>query len=533
MPTGSGKSTCIAALGLSDLLKGRANKHWVTVPQSIIANSFTKKLKIRLPDGTVVSWLPGHRLIDASDTIGRIRNFLTTPLGLTRLNPERILISSHAALVAYHERYADDPYYEGVSLAIDEAHHSCYGEETDDDRSLNRLGGLIRHWLDCNCGPLTTATATWYRSDRIPSIPPDRYDDFTCYTLSFADYLDGMTYLKEIEIRFLVGDPYDCIKQCHDEDPDANTIIYVRPVGSGRDKYAELARLQDLLGSCGIPDDQIVDLVTDEPRVREAAKRELFRSIEDGEWDLTRKGTDAAQKLYVLALMLGREGFDLQQLQRSTVISPRSSMAVIQQILGRLTRDYPGKARVQFNIILPFTDADMVNGELIRGYTKSMMAALVLGCNISPPKLTCSEDRDTLDKLMGNGGSRALYGLSAIVAEAPEEPVSDLSETVARALERLDLGKDIDRASAERVFRAMLIRQAELQLLAHLPDPDLEQDVFGQIRAWRLAFGHKSLAELNRIVGNASTFTWESAAKLVLAEKGPESAVYAASTDTE
>ena len=30
MPTGSGKSTCIMALGLSDLLKGRADMLWVT-----------------------------------------------------------------------------------------------------------------------------------------------------------------------------------------------------------------------------------------------------------------------------------------------------------------------------------------------------------------------------------------------------------------------------------------------------------------------------------------------------------------------
>jgi len=526
-PTGSGKSLVVEGLALQDLLDGCCDKAIVAVPQSIIASSFDGGGQpFQLPSGQTVRWEPGHRLIETDDVVARLRGFLTRPLKLTRTNPERILVCSHAALVAYHNKFhttaaSDWSDYEGVALSIDEAHHvrcpddDVESEDDADDAARNKLGRLIGEWLgQRKVGPLTMVTATWFRTDQIAIIPPDRYASFTRYNFSIADYLKSLTYLKEIEIRFLNGAVEDCVEHCYREDPDANTLVYIRPVAPGRDKFKERDRLVRRLG---LPKAHFVDLVA--PWGRTDRKNVLIDEVATGGWNLGNE--DRPPRRWIFALMLGREGFDLPSLQRSIVIGPRQSMQVIVQMLGRLLRDHPGKEKVQFNIVLPFRREDMSDGVLLQRYMKVMLGTLALGAILWPPMLDCVEDRGTFTAVTADGPGKLHRALSVIAEAISDDPVEDAPAFIDELIRsgKIDLEAGSSPASLRRVMLALVqrhARAAQNDLLMKMPTPALSVDDFAGLRMWRLAFGHESLSRLASATGNQPPFTWEAARQAIV-----------------
>ncbi len=536
-PTGSGKSTVLIALGLSDLLEGRADKLVIAVPQSIIASSFVGKdkdnnaLRIRLPgkNGYTIAWNPAHQLFQTA-TNGRaqtgeyvedLHKFLTRPLNnFNRTNPERILVCTHACLVAYHAKYGKNDWrvYKKVAFNIDEAHHSRFPDDIDedaikDDEDRNKLGSFVSDWLKHKPGILTMTTATWFRSDRIAIIPSKQYDSFKRFTYSAHDYFQSLKHLKKIEVRFLQGTPESCVKYCYNEDPRANTIIYTRHSNKavGRDKLDEVNRL---FRATGLKKSEIVDLVDPEDRPQRVMN--LNASKERGDWDLTRNGS--RPKTTIFALLMGREGFDLPPLQRSIVIGPRESMQVVEQMLGRLTRDHLHKKKVQFNIVLPYVDEDMQDGELIRDYLKGMLSVLALGAIMCPPKFTSAEDKKTFKAMTSNGPEglgKFLVKVTERVTDAPvKDPVAFVDELMEEGLNLgIEAGEECSKKSQRRVLLAF-VRHLQKDLIVRVPDPDVEvQDIvvdgFMGIRSWCLSFGHQSLANMAMAIGDPVQFTWE------------------------
>ena len=424
----------IAALAAQDLRDERAKKVVIAVSQSVIASSFdTSEAFVLPPRGPVVHWAPGHKLIETVNILDRLRTFLMRPLAVSKINPERILVCTHAALVAYHNEYhgegavkkGRDPNdwsdYQDLAVNIDEAHHSCApGEASEDDlrdaEECNGLGTFVSDWLERQPGPLTLTTATWFRQIRIAIVPPEHYHRFSRYTHSIVDHLAGMEHLRQVEIRFLIGAPEECLKQLQQEDRHANTLVYLRPVAPGRDKLDELRQYQECLG---LTEADCVDLVT--PAGRRHRKDALTASIRSGQRNLT------APRLanWLFALMLGREGFDFPALQRSAVMGPRSSMQTVMQMLGRLLRDHPQKTKVQFNIVLPISDLDMQSGPLIHAYLKVMLVTLALGVILNPPKFERAEDAKAFDTLTEHGPDALADQLAAIASSLPDDPIDD------------------------------------------------------------------------------------------------------------
>lgn len=509
-PTGSGKSFAATTLALLDLLDGRAERTLIVVPQSIIADGFRQPGYVELPDGRTQRWLPGHYLLDTSNTVAQLHRYLTTPCALGRTNLHRMAVCSHQTLVQHYAQYGAGPHYDGLSLVVDEAHHSQHDDEP------NRLGGFVTAWIDHDYGPLTLVTATWFRSDQSQIVNVRHKSKFARYTLSFADYLSGLQHLKTIEIRFLAGTPAECVEHCHNEAADENTIIYIQPPRRVRNKETAYNEVYDTLRNNGVHPNRIIDLVTATPRVRAAAKKTLRRSKRQGEWAFARKGTTKPQKTYLIALLMGREGFNLPELQRSIVIGPRQSMLIMEQMLGRLLRDHKNKTRVQFNIVLPYVTGDKVDGELIRKYVKVLLAVLVLGCRMSPPKLP-KEDQDTFDDMADDPTEPLQRGLAALAENLPDDPITDPEEYIAAALKGVDLG-GVDRASAARVFRALVMTHRQQALLADMPDPCIVEDDFAGLRAWRLLFGHETLSELSRVLRQSPAFTWDAVTDFLMDE---------------
>ena len=59
----------------------------------------------------------------------------------------------------------------------------------------------------------------------------------------------------------------------------------------------------------------------------------------------------------IIALGMAKEGFDWPPCEHTLTVGYRSSLTEIIQILGRATRDYPGKKHAQFTNLIAEPDA--------------------------------------------------------------------------------------------------------------------------------------------------------------------------------
>ena len=91
---------------------------------------------------------------------------------------------------------------------------------------------------------------------------------------------------------------------------------------------------------------KIADLVEDEPSERELIDNYLREA----------KGPDAID--IIIALAKAREGFDWPYCEHTLTVGYRGSLTEVVQIIGRCTRDCPGKVHTQFTNLVAQPDAD-------------------------------------------------------------------------------------------------------------------------------------------------------------------------------
>ena len=79
------------------------------------------------------------------------------------------------------------------------------------------------------------------------------------------------------------------------------------------------------------------------------------------------------------ALGMAKEGFDWIWCEHALTVGYRSSLTEIVQIIGRATRDAPGKARAKFtNLIAEPTADDGVVADAINDTLKAIAASLLM-----------------------------------------------------------------------------------------------------------------------------------------------------------
>lgn len=336
-PPASGKSRALMFTALEKLKQSQVKRVVVSVPERTIGSSFRSQLLTK--QGFHSDWLllPELDLCSAESEAGktkRLEAFLTSGLGVT--------VCTHSTLRRVFQKTGAE-LFDGCLVAIDEFHHVSSSEDS-------QLGLAVRALIERGNSHIFAMTGSYFRGDAEPILKFEDEEKFKKITYNYYEQLDGYNHLKKIEIgmRFYRGTYLESIAEVYD--PDRRTIIHIPSINSGestKEKHFEVASILDSIGDYIETDDvtgvitikshtnqrllRVVDLVNDNPDDR-------YRSIQ-----FLRDLNNGADVDLIIALGMAKEGFDWPGCEVAITVGYRSSMTELVQIIGRTTRDFPGK----------------------------------------------------------------------------------------------------------------------------------------------------------------------------------------------
>ncbi|MEZ6235087.1 MAG: DEAD/DEAH box helicase [Phycisphaerales bacterium] len=275
---------------------------------------------------------------------------------------------------------------------MDEFHHVSSSEDS-------RLGEFVRALIARDKVNIVAMTGSYFRGDAAAVLHPDDEEKFKSVTYTYYEQLNGYRYLKELDIGyyFYTGSYLEQRagkKSIFDVlNPDEKTIIHIPNVNareSTRDKINEANAILSGLGEWQGVDPatgfqlikapsgkilRVADLVDDE------AKREkVAASLRDSSQKDNRDHVDI-----IIALGMAKEGFDWIWCEHALTVGYRSSLTEIVQIIGRATRDAPGKTRARFTNLIAEPDAsEEAVVEAVNDTLKAIAASLLMEQVLAP-----------------------------------------------------------------------------------------------------------------------------------------------------
>lgn len=379
-PPASGKSRALMFLALYKLRHQGIRKVIVAVPECTIGASFAPTPLSRF--GFFADWQPDSRYNlctpDSDTSAGKV-NLFKEFMG----NDADILICTHATLRFAFEQLSPAD-FDGCLLAIDEFHHSSA------DKQENRMGDLVHKVLYESSAHVIAMTGSYFRGDNVPVMMPEDEARFERVVFSYYDQLNGYTYLKSLGIghHFYQGRYLDALGEVLDT--DKKTILHIPNVNSGESTGDKIREVGEIIGIIGELDHQdpetkilyvkrhgdgkmmkIADLVDDTPINRSKVEAYLASA----------KGCDDLD--IIIALNKAKEGFDWPWCEHALTVGYRASLTEIIQIIGRATRDCPGKEHTQFTnlIAAPRATSDEVTlsvNNILKAITASLLMEQVL-----------------------------------------------------------------------------------------------------------------------------------------------------------
>jgi len=347
-PPASGKSRALMFIGLDKLVNQGLSKVIVAVPERSIGASFAPA-DLRA-HGFFADWTVKDEwnLCSGAGNSGKVDAFERF-----MKSPDRTLVCTHATLRFGFERVGKDA-FENVCLAVDEFHHASAEEDS-------RLGEVVRTLLDNKDTHIVAMTGSYFRGDQQPILRPEDEARFSRVTYTYYEQLNGYEYLRTLGIgyHFYRGRYTNAIQEVIDD--GLKTIIHIPSVQSGestKDKYVEVDRIIDHMGEVLRTDPEtglhhvrtkngkvlkVADLVQEEGRDRVMA---TLRNV---------KGRDDLD--CIIALGMAKEGFDWVWCEHALTVGYRGSLTEVIQIIGRVTRDAPGKSHAQFTNLIAEPDA--------------------------------------------------------------------------------------------------------------------------------------------------------------------------------
>lgn len=385
-PPASGKSRALMFVALDKLYNQGRKKVIVAVPERSIGASFSST---KLTEhGFFADWeiKDEHNLCAPGSSAGKVDAFIDFLGG-----PDATLVCTHATLRFAFEKLAPEA-FNGTVLAIDEFHHVSADVES------NRLGALLRDVMAASDIHIVAMTGSYFRGDSLPVLSPEDEAKFTPVTFNYYDQLNGYEYLKSLGIghHFYQGRYTDAIGEVFDL--DKKTILHIPNVNSGestKDKIEEVGYIIDSIGHVESTDPEtgiidirrtdtgtivrVADLVDDtDPKKRADTLHYLSTHAS--------KERDAVD--VILALGMAKEGFDWPFAEHALTVGYRASLTEVIQIIGRVTRDSPGKSHAQFTNLIAEPDASQgevkvsVNN-MLKAITASLLMEQVLAQNFT------------------------------------------------------------------------------------------------------------------------------------------------------
>ena len=272
-------------------------------------------------------------------------------------------------------------------IAIDEFHHVSANPD-------NKLGAHLRDIIGRDKMHVVAMTGSYFRGDAIAVMAPDDESRFETVTYTYYEQLNGYDYLKSLDIAyyFYAGRYSDAIMEVLD--PKLKTIVHIPNVNSREslgDKIKEAEDIMNALGTWKGADDatgfqliersdgtvlRVADLVDDDT----ARRDRVINALKDPTHSDDRDHVDI-----IIALGMAKEGFDWIWCEHALTVGYRSSLTEIIQIIGRATRDAPGKTSTRFTNLIAQPDAsDETVNEAVNDMLKAIAASLLMEQVLAP-----------------------------------------------------------------------------------------------------------------------------------------------------
>ena len=385
-PPASGKSRALMFVALDKLFNQGRKKVIVAVPERSIGASFSStKLTTH---GFFADWdiKPENNLCTPGSSSGKVDAFLKFLDG-----PDPVLVCTHATLRFAYEKLAPEA-FNGTVLAVDEFHH------VSADVEANRLGALLRDVMAGSDVHIVAMTGSYFRGDSVPVLSSIDEAQFTPVTFNYYDQLNGYEHLKSLGIghHFYQGRYTDAIGAVLDL--DKKTIVHIPNVNSGestKDKIEEVGFIIDSIG-------EVVDTEPDTGiiRIRRVDTGEILRVADLVDDTDQKKRADTLHYLstvaskdrdgvdIIIALGMAKEGFDWPYAEHALTVGYRASLTEVVQIIGRVTRDSPGKPHAQFTNLIAEPDASqgevkVTVNNMLKAITASLLMEQVLAQNFN------------------------------------------------------------------------------------------------------------------------------------------------------
>jgi superfamily II DNA or RNA helicase len=381
-PPASGKSRALMFIALDKLENQQLKQAIIVVPEKSIGSSFHNEPLSKF--GFWADWHvePKWNLCDAPGNdggkVGAVDKFLASDA--------KVLVCTHATF-----RFAVDKFgievFDDRLIAVDEFHHVSANPD-------NKLGDHMRQLMARDKTHIVAMTGSYFRGDAEAVMHPEDESKFDTITYTYYEQLNGYQYLKQLDIGyFFYTDSYtDTIMQVLN--PKEKTILHIPNVNSRestKDKIREVEHIIEELGEWQGTDPQtgfqlvktadgtilkIADLVDDD-----SAKRDkVATALKDPTHKNNRDRVDI-----IIALGMAKEGFDWIWCEHALTIGYRSSLTEIVQIIGRATRDAPGKTRARFTNLIAEPDAsEAAVAEAVNDTLKAIAASLLMEQVLAP-----------------------------------------------------------------------------------------------------------------------------------------------------
>lgn len=386
-PPASGKSRALMFIALDKLHNQGVKKAIIVVPERSIGGSFADEALMK--NGFWADWTvrPQWNLCNApgidepkiaKSKVKAVSEFLDSD--------DRALVCTHATF-----RFAVDELgievFDNCLIAVDEFHHVSANPD-------NRLGGQLTQFMARDKAHIIAMTGSYFRGDAVAVLNPSDESKFDTVTYTYYEQLNGYDYLKALDIGyfFYTGSYLESIMKVLD--PTLKTIVHIPNVNSREsttDKIKEANEIMDALGKWEGEDPAtgfhlirradgqlltVADLVDDEGPRRD----KVMVALKDPAQRNNRDHVDI-----IIALGMAKEGFDWIWCEHALTVGYRSSLTEIIQIIGRATRDAPGKAKSRFTNLIaePAADQALVT-DALNDTLKAIAASLLMEQVLAP-----------------------------------------------------------------------------------------------------------------------------------------------------
>lgn len=382
-PPASGKSRALMFIALDKLHNQGIRQAIIVVPEKSIGASFNDEPLSKY--GFWADWHvePKWNLCNApgNDNGGKVKS-----LGAFLESEDKVLVCTHATF-----RFAVDAYgveaFDDRLIAVDEFHHVSANPD-------NKLGAHLGQFIERGRTHIVAMTGSYFRGDAEAVLAPQDEAKFDTVTYTYYEQLNGYEHLKQLDIGYFFYSGSYVEDILNVLDPTEKTIIHIPNVNSRestKDKIREVEHIIETLGEWqGIapatgfqlvkrPDGRVLriaDLVDDEPSKRDR----VVAALKDPAQKNNRDHVDI-----IIALGMAKEGFDWIWCEHALTVGYRASLTEIVQIIGRATRDAPGKTRARFtNLIAEPDAAEEAVTEAVNDTLKAIAASLLMEQVLAP-----------------------------------------------------------------------------------------------------------------------------------------------------